>query len=618
MSHRTRPTLRPPRPATTHARILGVGGYRPARVVTNAEIVERIDSTDEWIRERSGIVDAGTRPRPTRPSSTWPSPPPSKALANAGVDRRPARLRHRRHRHPPVADPVRRRRRSPTALGAEQGGGVRHLGRLRRLLPRRSRWPTTWCAAAPPSTSSWSASRSSPTWSTRTTAAPRSSSATARARPSSVGPSTPGIGPVVWGSDGEPVRRLITQTESWHDPARTTPGHKFPTLAMNGQPVFRWAVVPDGAGLRSRRSTAAGITADDLDAFIPHQANLRIIDAMVKKLELPEQRGRRPRHRRHRQHLGGLDPARDGAACSTSGEAPQRRPRAAHRVRCRPGLRRPGRGRLPRDPHRIARRADSLRRTVRARGRHHRPEGAPSMATQQEILAGLAEIVNEVAGIPVDDVQLDKSFIDDLDIDSLSMVEVVVAAEEKFGVKIPDDDVKNLRPSATPSPTSRRPAPEPRRDPSSTSQPARRRNDRRGRADRPDRPSWSPGSGASTPLGGDVADDLGRHAGRALRRPAADRGVGRRPAGPVRRRGRRRPARGARPGRGPQARPLRAARADRGAGGVGRRRLAGGRPASGSASSSAPASAARSPCSTSTTPCARRARAGSPRTPSRC
>ncbi len=66
------------------------------------------------------------------------------------------------------------------------------------------------------------------------------------------------------------------------------------------------------------------------------------------------------------------------------------------------------------------------------------------MATEQEILSGLAEIVNEVAGVPVADVQLDKSFIDDLDVDSLSMVEVVVAAEEKFDIKIPDDDVKDL------------------------------------------------------------------------------------------------------------------------------------------------------------------------------
>jgi acyl carrier protein len=63
----------------------------------------------------------------------------------------------------------------------------------------------------------------------------------------------------------------------------------------------------------------------------------------------------------------------------------------------------------------------------------------------EEIRAALAEIVNEVAGVDVDDVQLDKAFVDDLDVDSLSMVEVVVEAEEKFGVTIPDDEVKNLK-----------------------------------------------------------------------------------------------------------------------------------------------------------------------------
>ncbi|MFM7146223.1 MAG: acyl carrier protein [Actinomycetales bacterium] len=63
----------------------------------------------------------------------------------------------------------------------------------------------------------------------------------------------------------------------------------------------------------------------------------------------------------------------------------------------------------------------------------------------EEILSGLAVIVNEVAGVPVEDIQPDKSFVDDLDIDSLSMVEVVMAAEDKWGVKIPDSEVKNLR-----------------------------------------------------------------------------------------------------------------------------------------------------------------------------
>ncbi len=65
--------------------------------------------------------------------------------------------------------------------------------------------------------------------------------------------------------------------------------------------------------------------------------------------------------------------------------------------------------------------------------------------TRDDIRAGMAEILEEVAGINPDDVLDDKSFTDDLDVDSLSMVEVVVAAEEKFGVKIPDDEVQNLK-----------------------------------------------------------------------------------------------------------------------------------------------------------------------------
>ena len=67
------------------------------------------------------------------------------------------------------------------------------------------------------------------------------------------------------------------------------------------------------------------------------------------------------------------------------------------------------------------------------------------LATRAEITSGLAEILEEVAGVNPDDVAEQKSFTDDLDVDSLSMVEVVVAAEEKFGVKIPDNEVQNLK-----------------------------------------------------------------------------------------------------------------------------------------------------------------------------
>lgn len=64
--------------------------------------------------------------------------------------------------------------------------------------------------------------------------------------------------------------------------------------------------------------------------------------------------------------------------------------------------------------------------------------------TDQDILTGLADIVNEETGVDTAQVQPEKSFTDDLDIDSLSMMTIVVNAEEKFGVRIPDDEVKNL------------------------------------------------------------------------------------------------------------------------------------------------------------------------------
>lgn len=67
------------------------------------------------------------------------------------------------------------------------------------------------------------------------------------------------------------------------------------------------------------------------------------------------------------------------------------------------------------------------------------------MASTEEIRSELAAIVNDVAGISADDVQLDKSFVDDLGVDSLSMVEIITACEDQFDVEIPDEDSKNLK-----------------------------------------------------------------------------------------------------------------------------------------------------------------------------
>jgi acyl carrier protein len=73
-------------------------------------------------------------------------------------------------------------------------------------------------------------------------------------------------------------------------------------------------------------------------------------------------------------------------------------------------------------------------------------EGSHAVAaSQEEIISGLAEIIEEVTGIEPSEVTPEKSFVDDLDIDSLSMVEIAVQTEDKYGVKIPDEDLAGLR-----------------------------------------------------------------------------------------------------------------------------------------------------------------------------
>ncbi len=101
-----------------------------------------------------------------------------------------------------------------------------------------------------------------------------------------VGPSdTPGIAATVWGSDGskwDAVGMDRPFKEAFDDP-----DGEFPTLRQEGQTVFRWAVW-EMAKVAQQALDAAGVTSDQLAAFIPHQANMRIIDEFAKQLKLPE------------------------------------------------------------------------------------------------------------------------------------------------------------------------------------------------------------------------------------------------------------------------------------------------------------------------------------------
>ncbi|MFT3900419.1 MAG: meromycolate extension acyl carrier protein AcpM [Gordonia sp. (in: high G+C Gram-positive bacteria)] len=65
--------------------------------------------------------------------------------------------------------------------------------------------------------------------------------------------------------------------------------------------------------------------------------------------------------------------------------------------------------------------------------------------SQEDLIAGIAEIIEEVTGIEPSEVTMDKSFVDDLDIDSLSMVEIAVQIEDKYGLKVPDEDLAGLK-----------------------------------------------------------------------------------------------------------------------------------------------------------------------------
>ncbi|GGU59457.1 acyl carrier protein [Streptomyces albospinus] len=64
--------------------------------------------------------------------------------------------------------------------------------------------------------------------------------------------------------------------------------------------------------------------------------------------------------------------------------------------------------------------------------------------TREEIVAQLAEILNEVAGVVPAEVTEEKSLVEELDVDSLAMAEVIVVAEERFGIELPEEEMKDM------------------------------------------------------------------------------------------------------------------------------------------------------------------------------
>ena len=263
------------------AKLMGIGVHRASRVVPNSEIVDRINSTDEWIRTRSGIVER----RWANDEETvefMATNAAREAIAKAGIDGSQidlviiATVTHFLQT-PSLATKIAHAVGSTGAafdISAACAGFCHGIALARDAIKGGT---STYVLVI-------GVERLSDITDTddRGTAFIFADGAGAAI----VGPSeADDIGPVVWGSDGGNYD-LIRQKEDWMELVTSdSPG--IPHLVMDGNPVFRWAVFTM-AKVAQETLQKSGITADDLDVFLPLQANLRIVDALARAMHLPE------------------------------------------------------------------------------------------------------------------------------------------------------------------------------------------------------------------------------------------------------------------------------------------------------------------------------------------
>ena len=287
-------------PLHEHTRILGLGAYRPDVIVTNEDVCQWIDSSDEWIRQRTGIV---TRHRAPADVSVidMAEGAAREALAKAGIEASQlgavivSTVTHPYATPSAAASLADRIGATPApafdisaacagyCYGIAQGDALVRSGAADYVLVVGAEKLSDVIDNTE-----------------RTISFLLGDGAGAVV----IGPSDiPGIGPSVWGSDGSKwdaigmthslldVRELALAANKSGalstEEAAVTDAAIWPTLRQDGQTVFRWAVW-EMAKVAQQALDAAGISAEDLAAFIPHQANMRIIDEMVKKLKLPE------------------------------------------------------------------------------------------------------------------------------------------------------------------------------------------------------------------------------------------------------------------------------------------------------------------------------------------
>jgi 3-oxoacyl-[acyl-carrier-protein] synthase-3 len=260
----------------TGAKIVAFGGYQPDRVLTNDELALMVDTNDEWITSRVGIKSRRIA-RDDETVTDMAEAAGAKALAASGLEPGDVDLVivatcSTEAPIPNVAASVAARLGIPAPgaydLNAACAGfcyaiaaaadSVR-AGSVRNVLVIGAEKMSSWID-----------------WTDRSTCIIFADGAGAAI----VGPTAPGeptgIGPVVWGSAGDQAGKI------------TIPG-RTGTLTQDGQAVFRWATTAI-APVALEACRRAGVTPDEITAFIPHQANLRIIEAIAKKLGIPRER----------------------------------------------------------------------------------------------------------------------------------------------------------------------------------------------------------------------------------------------------------------------------------------------------------------------------------------
>ncbi|MCX6429256.1 MAG: ketoacyl-ACP synthase III [Actinobacteria bacterium] len=267
----------------THSRIMSVGGYQPSRVVPNSEIVDRIDSTDEWIRQRTGIEERRFA-APDESVLDMAEAACKQALSRAkltmaDIDTVIVATITYPFQAPSAATALIARLGNPKAaafdINAACAGFCYGVGMASDFV--RSGTSKHVLVVGVEKLTDFTDPDD------RATAFIFADGAGAVV----IGPSeTPQIGPTEWGSDAD-SRDAILMEPSWNEFRDDAQGISWPNIAQQGQAVFRWAVYSVSKAA-SRALAAAGVRPDQLDAFIPHQANVRIIETMAKEIGIPD------------------------------------------------------------------------------------------------------------------------------------------------------------------------------------------------------------------------------------------------------------------------------------------------------------------------------------------